>query len=178
MKKVILFVCLVLVVSAHAQLKNAEQLTGYISMNTTALTKALKGNYWKIESQGVADTKSYIRWMPANMTDKNMGEMVMCFYVKKDAPVDYVVYQTFNKLFFNKCKAGLLKSGYKLLGSDNKTNDKNEYYSNGVYDFKVTEGHQAEVNHVLYIMGVMKTVNKKKAGTDLKKQGTGPAKKK
>ena len=175
MKKIVLFVCLVLTVSARAQVKDLQQLVGYNSMSAGSLRTALTPGYWKLESEGKPDSMFYIRWIPTALTEKNMGEMIMCFYKKKGGGIDYLVFQTLDKSFFNKLKASIVKSKYKLGGADTKTGNKIEYYSNGVHEITLTEDHKIDASHVTYLLGIRKAVT---TAAGAKKTGIAPMRKK
>ena len=153
MKHIGLLLALVTSLQAGAQIKNTQQLAALRNLTTTELAKKL-GPYWRQESQGKLDTNSYVRWIPANITADNNGQMVMCFYKVKGAPVDYVVFQTLDKAYRKQALAELKKEGYQLVVTEHLKDGNKDYYSNGMTDISIFDARPDPEKPEMYIFGV------------------------
>lgn len=164
MKQVFLWVCLAAAMQTGAQVKSVKQVTDMCTQTTAGVTKTLGAGYWKIESQAKLDTLYYIRWMPKKLDNKNMGQMVMCFYKQKDKPCDFLVFQTLDKGFYDRAKAEMLKGGYKPGKTEDKKNEKKEYFSDGKFDITVTQVRQTDTGPLQYVFGARPEVKTTVAG--------------
>jgi hypothetical protein len=154
MRKILILSMLVFACSANAQVKNVAQVIAMSEYSFNKMQSSLNKGYWKDDEKGKMDTLSYARWVPKDMNEKNMGEMVMVYYKHKDKPVDYMVYQTLNKAVFDKAIKDLLSTGYKSMKTENKENEKRTYYAKGKYNISMVQGRQKTEDPWMYIMGV------------------------
>ena len=94
MKKLLLSVLLAVSTQAGAQLKNINEFADWGAISYKQLEGILnKGYYWKQVEKGKMDTLTYVRWVPENLGEKNMGDCVMAFFKSKDDHLDHIVYQ-------------------------------------------------------------------------------------
>lgn len=155
MKQLITTLCLALAVSAQAQVKNVNELITMAKNSYPALEGKLNGNgYWKQDEKGKMDTIYYTRWVPKNTTENNLGEMVMCYYKKRNLAVDYLVSQTLKKADHDKRIAEVKKLGYKLMDTKNTDLQKLQVYSKGNINISIMEARQNANEGWMYIVGI------------------------
>ncbi len=154
MKKLLVLALLAFSTGVHAQLKNMKELIEWGQMPYNKLESILKKSYWKKIEEGKMDSFTYIRWIPENMNEKNMGENVMPFVRKRDKPVNYIVFQTINKPLYETFLAEIKKSGFEFRNSENKPDKKTDFYARGMIGVSIIVGKEKPEAPLSYIFGV------------------------
>ncbi len=154
MKKLLLIVLLAVCAQAQAQLKSINEFAGWGAISYKQLETILSKGYWKVLENGKMDTLNYIRWIPKDINEKNMGDCVMAFFKKKDMPLDYIIYQTINKNVYEQYKAEAKKSGFEFKNSEKKADKSTEYYSRGIVGLSIITGKEKPDNPLMYIFGI------------------------
>lgn len=144
--------------SAPAQINTVAQLNDLCKQTFNQVKVTMEKSYWKHFEEGKMDTLYYVRWVPKDMTVKNAGENVMCFYKKKDKRIDYVVFQTTDVKFRDKCKAEVKKGAWKQFQNDrNKTGEIKEGHAKIIdgktYNVTIFQGKQNPTDPISYLIG-------------------------
>ena len=153
MKKIALAILLFTAMQAQAQVKSIRQLTSVCKGNFGTVAASL-GSYWKMVEEGKLDTITYNHWDPAIITPANSGELVMCYYSRKDVPLNYLVFQTVDKAYSDRLLAGMLKDGYKLVHTEKIPDGKKDYYTDGKYNISLMVGKEDPAEPLLYVFGI------------------------
>ena len=153
-KKLLLLLILFCSVNTIAQVKDLNQLLSLGKKTLTQASATLTASKWKKFEDGKLDTLYYIRFVPATMDSTNVGDNVMCFYKKKDTPLNYIVFQTVNKKLVNKYVAELKKGGFILADTQKKPGEKKDIYSNRKCNVSVVEAKPKATDPLCYLIGI------------------------